>query len=142
MIPYCLNMVPILKDYPYTLQIFGMQTREKWSLFPSRNNTFSLISSICLLETQVWKYFKIRLVSSEKYKLSFFSSFNFNFNFNLNVPVTGPPKKYYFFLFLVQNTSPPLYTNENCKSHFNNNSFKVTYCSSLSQLSTKLFYIF
>ena len=65
--------VPILKDYPYTLQIFGMQTREKWSLFPSRNNTFSLISSICLLETQVWKYFKIRLVSSEKYKLSLFS---------------------------------------------------------------------
>ena len=65
--------VPILEDYPYTLQIFGMQTRERWSLFPSRNNTFSLISSICLLETQVWKYFKIRLVTSEKYKPSFFS---------------------------------------------------------------------
>ena len=29
------------------------------------------------------------------------------------------------FLFLVQNTSPSLYTNEKCKSNLNNNSSKV-----------------
>ena len=29
------------------------------------------------------------------------------------------------FYFLVQNTSPSLYKNEKCKSHFNNNSSKV-----------------
>ena len=35
--------VPILKDYPHTPQTFGMQTRQRWSLFPSRNNIFSLV---------------------------------------------------------------------------------------------------
>ena len=127
--------VPILKDYPHTPQTFGMQTRQRWSLFPSRNNIFSLVffDSFYLK----LKIFLIRLVTSEKYKLSFFSQLSF-----LNVQVTGPPKKYYFFSFLVQNTSPSLYTNETCKSHFNNHSSKVTYCSSLSQLSRKLFYIF
>ena len=63
---------------------------------------------------------KTRLVSSDKYKPSFLSQLNF-----LNVPITIPPKKYYFFLFLVQNTSPSWYTNEEYKSHFNNNSSKV-----------------
>ena len=43
---------------------------------------------------------KTRLVSSDKYKPSFLSQLNF-----LNVPITRPPKKYYFFLFLVQNAS-------------------------------------
>ena len=64
--------------------------------------------------------FKTRLVNNEKYKASFFSELNF-----LNVPITGPPKKYYFFIFLVQNTSPSLYTNKKCKSHCNNNSSRV-----------------
>ena len=64
--------------------------------------------------------FKKRLVRSERYKLSFFSELNF-----LNVPIIGPPKKYYFFIFLVQSTSPSLHTNEKYKSQFNNNSSKV-----------------
>ena len=45
-------------------------------------------------------------------------------NFSI-VLVTGSPKKYYFFLFLVQNTSLSLCANEKCKLHFNNNSSKV-----------------
>ena len=32
--------VPILMDHPHTLQIFGMRTRQRWSLFPSRKYTF------------------------------------------------------------------------------------------------------
>ena len=48
---------------------------------------------------------------------------------------------FFIFLFLVQNTSPSLYTSEKCKLHFNNNSSKV-YMLFFSdcQLSTKLFY--
>ena len=32
--------VPILMDHPHTPQIFGMRTRQRWSLFPSRKYTF------------------------------------------------------------------------------------------------------
>ena len=32
--------VPILMDHPHTPQIFGMQTRQRWSLFPLRKYTF------------------------------------------------------------------------------------------------------
>ena len=32
--------VPTLMDHPYTPQIFGMRTRQMWSLFPSRKYTF------------------------------------------------------------------------------------------------------
>ena len=32
--------VPILMDQPHTPQIFGMWTRQRWSLFPSRKYTF------------------------------------------------------------------------------------------------------
>ena len=32
--------VPILMDHPHTPQIFGMRTRQRWSLFPLRKYTF------------------------------------------------------------------------------------------------------
>ena len=65
--------VPILKDSLHTPQTFGVQTRQGWSLFPSRKNTLSLISLICFTWNSGLKHFKIRLVTSEKYKPSFFS---------------------------------------------------------------------
>ena len=48
---------------------------------------------------------------------------------------------FFIFLFLLQNTSPSLYTSEKCKLHFNNNSSKVYMLFfSVCQVSTKLFY--
>ena len=41
--------VPILMDHPNTPQIFGMRTRQRWSLFPLRKYTFEMTSSICFI---------------------------------------------------------------------------------------------
>ena len=41
--------VPILMDHPHTPQIFGMRTRQRWSLFPLRKYTFEMTSSICFI---------------------------------------------------------------------------------------------
>ena len=41
--------VPILMDHPHTPQIFGMWTRQRWSLFPLGKYTFEMTSSICFI---------------------------------------------------------------------------------------------
>ena len=89
-----------------------------------------------LLYLKLWSenIFKMRLVSIEKYKPSFLSQLNF-----LNVPITGPPKKYYF-LFLLQNTGPSYKQMIIARHTSIIRALKFTCCSSLSQLSTKLFY--